>query len=488
MSNLTKQAFDWRKSAQVLSKDAGNDALHREVKKNLIDSECNRILVACSGGADSVFMLCLLWSKAEVLGVELVVAHYNHRWRGEDSEEDAQFVATIAKQFKCPFVLESCPKNEFGLTETSARSLRIDFLRAAAKDHNCQYIAFGHQQDDILETQLQRLARGSGADGLAAPRPVHHFDAYPTHIRPLLHLKAGTIRKMLRNNSIIWREDVSNQDIGIPRNALRHLIIPALQDAVEHDVNKGAARSRKLLEEEAVALDQLARDLLPQAFSSTKVLERLPLRSAPKAIARRALAAWLSTHQLITSLSATAVDKLVDLVYADTDNARLSAGASFIVINASTVWFESLGNSTLSLKPCSVKAGESILLSTGDFLETEFVLIDETLCRRLADGTINVNNEAYISASPKQRFLIRSRQPEDFFKPLGAPGRKKIKKWFTSRKIPIRERNLLPIVLMDSRVVAWVPGLPPADKLKINPTMKMALKLTYKIRKTTLTD
>lgn len=478
----------WPNAARALFRQSVRCSLDTSVIKLLSKSDIKRILVACSGGADSVFMLCLLWAQAETLGVKLVVAHYNHRWRGEDSDDDARFVATIAEQLECPFLVESCPKSEREPTETSARSLRINFLRAAAMEYSCQCIAFGHQQDDILETQLQRLARGSGAEGLAAPRPVHYFDTHPTHIRPLLNLTSGTIREMLKKNAVIWREDASNQDVGISRNALRHSVIPIFREAVEHDVNQGAARSRKLLEEDANALDQLARELLPLAFSGSKTLERALLKSVPRAVTRRALTVWLSVHQLNNSLGATAMDQLVDSVYADKDSVRLSASASFIVINTSSIWFESAESPILSLEPCSLRAGESILLSTGALLETEFVSIDETLLTRLANGTIDVNNEAYISASPNQSFLVRSRQPKDSFKPLGAPGGKKLKEWFTDRKIPIRERNSLPIVLTCSGVVVWVPGLPPADNLKINPTTKTALKLTYKIRKTTLSN
>ena len=484
MFEPTAQAFNWQESARLLSKNT----LHPKAKEFLIDQQCKRVLVACSGGADSVYTLCLLWAQKDVLGIELVVAHYNHRWRGQDSDEDAEFVETIAKQLECPFVTDAQPKAAAAMTETSARTLRIDFLRLAAREHDCQCIAFGHQQDDILETQLQRLARGSGVDGLAAPRPVHFFEAYPTHIRPLLHLTASVIREALGKRSIVWREDASNQNIKIARNALRHVVIPSLQDTLQHDVRKGAARSRMLLEEDAVALDQFSRGLLPEVFSGDEILERARLSAVPRAITRRALTTWLSAHQLSASLNASAVDRLVDAVYADRDKVRLSVGESFIVVDAATVRIESAGSPVVALEPCSVKAGESVVLSTGAVLETEFVPVDEALCKRLAAKTVNVNSEAYIAARPEQRFQIRSRQPGDCFKPLGAPGSKKLKQWFTDRKIPVRERNSLPLVLTEYGVVIWVPGFPPADDLKINTKMKTALKLTYKTRKTTLTD
>ena len=481
-------AFDWAESVKLLIKHSGGDSLHHKVGEFLRNSECRRVLVACSGGADSVFMLCQLWAHAEAFGIQLTVAHYNHRWRGEHAERDAKFVEEMSRQLKCPFVTEARPENEPATTETSVRPLRIRFLRTAAQAHGCQCIAFGHQQDDILETQLQRLARGSGTDGLAAPRPVHLFEAYPTHIRPLLHLRASVIREALQKSSIVWREDDSNKNVEIFRNALRHSVIPNLRDALGHDVSKGAARSRVLLEEDAVALNQIARKSFPEAFEGSKWLELDALRCAPRALTRRALTAWLSRHSLGTSLSAAAVDQLIDAVYAGKKTFRLSAGAFFIVADATAIRIESTQSADTLLEPCSLRVGESVTLSTLAVLKTKIVPVDETLRKRFSERAIDVTCEAYIALANEQIFQIRARRPGDTFRPLGAPGTKKLKNWFIDRHIPVRERNRLPLVVTNSGVIVWVPGLPPADDLKINASTKTALKLTYKTRKTTLTN
>lgn len=481
-------AFGWQEAAMLLSEQTGFETLHCDAERFLSRSECRCILVACSGGADSVFMLCRLWARREALGIQPVVAHYNHRWRGEDSESDARFVETMARQLECPFVMETRPEDVSAMTETRARALRIDFLRAAAREQGCQCIAFGHQQDDILETQLQRLARGSGTEGLAAPRPVHYFNTYPTHIRPLLHLKACVIRELLESCSIPWCEDASNKDVSIPRNAVRHSVIPSLQDALERDVSKGAARSRCLLEEDAVALDQFARQLLPEAFRGSDFLDRASICSVPRALARRALIAWVSLHPLSGFLSAAAVDQLVEAIYTEKELFRLSAGAAFITADSTTIRMESADLPVLPLEPCQLEAGESILLSTGALLETEIITVDEALRKLLSEGAVNVASEAYVTWTPGQTFNVRPRRPGDTFRPLGAPGHKKLKDWFIDRQFPAKERNQLPLVVTRSETIVWVPGLPPADDLKINESTKLALKLTYKTRKNNLTD
>ena len=476
----------WPEVARALYTENKGHSLHIRVLELLNDCSIRKVLVACSGGADSVFMLCQLWAQKEDLGIQLVVAHYNHCWRGEDSESDEEFVREMAHQLRCPFVTEARAENEPAMTETSARSLRIRFLRAAAGEYGCQCIAFGHQLDDILETQLQRLGRGSGVDGLAAPRPVHFFEEYPVHVRPLLHMRASTIRETLKENSIAWREDASNKNTQISRNALRHFVIPQLQDALKHDLIKGAARSRELLEEDAVALNQLAMKFLPEAFQKSSCLERSALRATPKALVRRALIAWTSSHHLSASLSAAAIEQLINAIYSEKEGFRLSAGSFFIVVDASTVQIESVDLCVLPLKPCSLKAGESATLSTGAILETEFIPVDGKLLERLSSGTVDVSCEAYVASAPGQVFQIRAREPGDFFQPLGAPGSKKLKDCLIDRKIPARERNLLPLVVTDSGTILWVPGLPPSQSRKINAKTKMALKLTYNTRKSSL--
>ena len=111
-------------------------------------------------------------ARAQEIGIQLHVAHYNHRWRSEASDADASFVKSLANSFNLPFLSDTRSEKEAAFTETTARMLRLDFLRKAAHLQHCDYIVFGHQLDDIIETQLQRIARGCASNGLAAPRPV----------------------------------------------------------------------------------------------------------------------------------------------------------------------------------------------------------------------------------------------------------------------------------------------------------------------------
>jgi tRNA(Ile)-lysidine synthase len=478
MSDAPKK-IHWPEAARALRARIQGDAFEPSVREHLRGA--GDVLVACSGGADSVYLLCLLVAESGKFGLRLRVAHYNHRWRGADSAADAAFVESLARAFDLPYLSEARPDNEAAFTETTARALRLDFLRKAALRCNCGYIVYGHQLDDIIETQLQRIARGCASDGLAAPRPVATFGGKPTHLRPLLHLRAGDIRMALNATGIPWREDSSNDDVSIARNALRHQIIPDLSEALVRDPAVGAARSRRLLEEDAAALDTLSRERLPEAYAHATVLQRSTLRTLPPALLRRALTEWLGGHDLIDSVGAPAMDLLMETLRSPRERYRMSAGAHYILIGAETLrWeHEDASDPHEALQPARLEPGEPVFLSSGYLMQAEVIELDDPLRQRIESGGIDPETEAVITYRDESSFEIRAWQPGDRFHPLGAPGGKKLKDCFIDRKIPSGERKTRPLVLNASGEVVWVPGFPPAESYKIEPSTKKALRLTY---------
>ncbi|MEM7791059.1 MAG: tRNA lysidine(34) synthetase TilS [Verrucomicrobiota bacterium] len=479
------QNIDWPAAAFALRDRLGAEAIEARVGKWLQDHTGDSVLVACSGGPDSMFTLCLLWAWSIELDINVVIGHYNHRWREEASNRDAAFMAEVAVALACTFELEERPENEAAFTETAARELRLNFLRRAAKKHGCAAIVLGHQQDDILETQLIRLSRGAGSEGLSAPRPVNSFPGYPDHIRPILHHRAGDIRMALNVCGIHWRHDSSNEDTRIPRNSLRIEVIPNLMKALEHDVQVGAARSRELLEEDAAALKSIAKARLPEAFRRARALKRKELQSEPRAITRRAITAWLSGHYLIGSLSAPGMEILLNAVYSKRPNYRLSVGATFVSLTESEVTIEReiKTRKSVAFDGRLIQVDETILLPTGGQIALEGVRLDGTLRERLAQGSIDSHSEAYFDSDPERPIEVRAWRPGDRFRPLGAPGTKKLKDWFIDRHIPQSERKSLPVVSLVDGEIIWVPGFPPADSLKIGPETDRALRLTYHSRK-----
>lgn len=477
---------DWPSLTKVLSERLHGRLFHPVVSDLLRRKRVSRILVACSGGADSIFLLSVLSDQAEKLGLKLIVAHYNHRWRGEASDADAEFVEDVAKSLNCEYVGGVRSSKEAAFTETTARALRLEFLRQEAAEQHCDWIALGHQMNDILETQLQRLGRGSGSEGLAAPRPISSFVGHPSHIRPILHLRRGEIRMHLNVCGLPWREDASNTDVVISRNALRHKVIPEMNIVLDRDASSGAARSRMLLEEDALALNLWVRERFSGVFEGQKILERRALKSAPRALTRRVLIEWLSRQGQIHSLSAAGMDLLVEAVYENRGKNKLSLGKSYICLNKEEVFIEQREPATPHqvIEPVQLNAGDSVILSSGRFLETEFVRLTANKREAVLNGKVDQKVEAYILCPVGEVLEVRGWRPGDRFRPIGAPGTKKLKDWFIDRHIPQKERKFAPIVLSSSQEVIWVPGFPPADSVKIGACAKVALRLTYENRET----
>lgn len=479
MSVLPKNT-NWLEAAHSLHQSAALHDFEPDVLEQLRGA--SKALIACSGGADSVYLLCMLVAKRK--GPKLIVAHYNHRWREQESDADAAFVESLSRDLDLAFICGNRPESVDAFNETTARKLRLDFLRQSARKHKCDVIVFGHHLDDIIETQLQRIARGCASDGLAAPRPVVNFEGQAKHLRPLINIRSKDIRVALAASSIPWREDSTNDDMSIPRNSLRKLIIPKVADLLGRDISLGAARTRRLLEEDARALDEITRKQYPDAYSRRPVLQRSALRLLHPALLRRALTQWLSGHNLINSVGPSALDILIDTLKSTRTTYRMSAGSKYIIFDAETISFQHIDNSSERevLQPVCIEVGKQIDLINGALIKIQkFNLCKDTI-RQVELGRVDSNKEAIISYEGESSFIVRSCEQGDRYFPLGAPGNKKLKKWFIDRKIPKLERKTYPVVINASGLIVWVPGFAPAESCKVKASTKEALRLTYQIR------
>ena len=483
MSNLENK-IDWPKLASAVADQASNEAIATEVLSWLEANKGTRILVACSGGADSVCLLLLLWGLRTEWQLSIRVAHYNHGWRAEVSDADASFVADLCESLGCEFFTEKKPSEVLALTETSARVLRHDFLNACAEKSECLAIALGHQRNDIFETQLQRLARGAGLEGLTAPRAVHFFEKKPVHLRPLLELSSDSIRALLQSNAVPWREDASNQDQSIARNALRGEVIPKIAEVMNRDPNVGAARSQSLLKADLDFIETSAREQIPAAFDNSKELDRVLFKSLHLAIARRALTSWLSFQGLAEAFNASGFEQLLNGLCSSKSKGRYSAGSKFVEFDTTQIW---VGCEPVipKLEPILLKINASHTLSTGANLSTEIVSVDSKLLQKLSEGAVNPRYECY-AAIQHSEFLISVREIKngDYFQAMGSPGRRKLKDSLMDKGFGSVERKSLPVVILNENEIVWTPGLPVAESFRITPKTKQALKLTYAISET----
>ncbi|MFO1447678.1 MAG: tRNA lysidine(34) synthetase TilS [Opitutaceae bacterium] len=296
--------------------------------------------VALSGGSDSVALLLLIWVHWPEQRNRLTVMHFNHRLRGKDSDDDSKFCRSVCRSLTVRFRTERWKqKDEHRITEANLRAARLDFFRRVMAKENCSVLWLGHQQDDIAETMLMRLARGSGLGGLIAPRPVHRFQGNRWHLRPLLTQRKQVIAGILRDLGIPWREDRSNAGDDYLRNRMRHRVLKAWQRAEPlRDVVACVADAREKLEEDATALDELTDAL--RALRSGR-LDLRKIKGAPKALVRRVLHRWrLALGDRCGQLSRQAFDTLLIAVMVGKPTRFSLGNAGFAVIRGFVLRFE----------------------------------------------------------------------------------------------------------------------------------------------------
>ena len=295
--------------------------------------------VAFSGGADSLALLLLLWAHWPGRRPGLVALHFNHRLRGAAADADERFCRRVCRGLGVRFRAGRWKNRNSGASEEEAREARFAFFDRTMLQIGARALWLGHQQDDIAETMLMRLARGSGTAGLAAPRPVQRVGSQ-LRVRPLLTVKKEEVAARLRECRIPWREDRTNAGRIYFRNRVRHQVVPAWKKAAERDVLAGVALARERLEEDDSALDAWVEELRP--FGRGGVLDVAILHNRPRALARRALHRWLLAQPLAGDLSRQGFEDLLGAVVAGESTRRSLGSNGFALIKNGRLRFERL--------------------------------------------------------------------------------------------------------------------------------------------------
>lgn len=285
------------------------------------------ILVAISGGADSVALLRGLLQLREPLKLTLRAAHLNHQLRGADADADAEWVAVLCQRCDVPCDIETAPilslaeQTRRGLEET-ARDARYDFLRATATRHGCDVVAVAHTADDQAETVLHHILRGTGLTGLRGMEWSRRLDDSTRLIRPMLAIWRSQVEEFLAELVQDFRQDQTNQDVSLTRNRLRHELLPRL----EQDFNPRVREHLCQLAEQAAGCEEATRiaadtlldaALLDQSEHVVR-LRRDALAQISRPLAREVFVLlWQRRNWTRQSMAFAHWDRLVDFVQAD---------------------------------------------------------------------------------------------------------------------------------------------------------------------------
>ena len=433
-------------------------AFKNHIKQNLPFLEESKLLVAISGGVDSV-VLTHLCKEAKL---DFALAHCNFNLRGNESDADESFVLELAEDldvevFIQNFDTESFAKNEKLSIQLAARQLRYDWFFELSEQLNFDYILTAHHADDNLETFLINLSRGTGLEGLKGIPEVNE-----TIVRPLLSFSREDIEDYAKTNHLKWREDSSNASTKYLRNKLRHDVIPVLKD-INPDVLANFQNTLAHLNDSSTIVEDAVDFFLNKAIVtindnqiSYKISEFEALNN-PKAYLFEifkdyGFTQWKDIENLLTAQSGKLVFSKTHQLLKDRDCLILSEISS------------EKNNEIVTI----LEEQNEIKLPNGILCIESVEEIGET------DKSI-----IYIDKKTlKYPLTVRHWEKGDYFYPLGMQGKKKLSKFFKDEKLSLLDKQKTLLLCSDHQVV-WVINHRADNRFKLTKQTQDILKIKY---------
>jgi tRNA(Ile)-lysidine synthase len=449
------------------------------------------VLVAVSGGPDSMALLHSLFELSDQLSLRLGVAHLNHCLRNDDSDSDEQFVRNTAKKYKLECFIEKLDiiekqKKHRSSIEELGREARYSFFNKIAANHHFDKIAVGHHQGDNAELVLLYMLRGSGALGIGGIPPLRE-----NIIRPLIKCTRKDILSYIELQQIDYKNDKSNLDTRFTRNRIRHELIPLLERNYNLKVTESLNRMSNILLLEESWIKELIAPLLDQATlskSDKQIIlnssELLKLHIAPlRRVLREAIT---QVKGNLRRISFSHIDSLINLVNKNRPDSSLDFPDQIrVTVNSNKVTISKENENLRLLKTSSLPVSFELSVNLSDISPKQTVFIDkinvsivfEKVNRQRIDNiTTQESNIALLDWDKLSPFLIiRNIRKGDKFRPIGMKGNQKIKNFFINNKVSIRKRKRTPLLLSDGQI-AWVAGFRISDAFKVTSTTTHVLK------------
>lgn len=509
--------LDTEKRWQQLNKQIG----HYAHKFRMLEPG-DRVLVAVSGGADSLLLLHWLHTQQQPLSLHIMVAHYHHSFRGQEADDDERAVHRFCADRHLPCLSQKGDVSAYAREhkrskQVAARECRYHFFDEMIRQHQMNKLALGHHADDQIETILMRFVRGAGLTGLAGISPVRRAEGYEM-IRPLLTLDKDQIVSGCRLLGFSTQNDSSNKDKSMPRNLVRHDIVPHLKQMNPHLPHVVQDMS-ELLQEEDRYLQQMAKLSMDEVIVSSEesliIVSAKKLRQSDIALQRRVILLLLSyinksSRDLWQRIH---IDQIIKLVQ------HQGAGSKYLdlpqSIVVSVVYDElRIAKQTRSLEKKSkqnqaffhkhnMKAFRSdydykmpidnnihVRFSIGQlFCEQIELAEDQGLIKNLTTelaGTSSTDplsnaDKAFVALFDIDEMLgplqLRNRRQGDRMTLLGMTGSKKVKDIFIDSKIEPAKRQLWPIIA-DQKQILWLPGIKRSSGAPLTNVSRHVLKVT----------
>ncbi len=435
------------------------------------------VLLAVSGGVDSVVMLEVIARLSAHLGFSFGVAHFDHGLR-DSSATDADFVRELAARYRVKgFVatgdVRRIADEEGRSLEETARRERYAFLERIARRHRYDTVMTGHSADDNAETLLMNLLRGSGVTGLAGIPPTRRLAGNMIVARPLLGEKRSDIEEFAVRTGLKWREDETNQSGEFTRNRVRRELMPLLgtfNPNVVETLNTTAGLMRDFDRYLSGAVETAVRvaltgDPIPGERIALDVRQ---LRHLQPAVRGEVIQRVMCETFDIPPISHAAVERGLDLIWKET-GARASLGGRFEALRDR--------EEIVLLKNPPLVRDVDKTFRIGETVEVADVMLKTTFFDN-GKPKFGANSKVeYIEADKlPEKLTIRSWREGDRFYPLGMKGEKKLSDFLIDQKVPLdRKRQVM--VVTDGKSIIWVCGMRIDERFKVRAETKRILKM-----------
>ena len=448
------------------------------------------VLIAVSGGPDSVVLAHVLHTLATDYRLRMAIAHLNHGLRGKDAGRDADFAADIARQLGLPFYMEKKDVRHFQQSarlspEEAGRRMRYGFFDEIAVRYGYSKIAVGHHSNDNAELVLMNLLRDSGPLGLSGIAPVRDGKI----VRPLIHLKRSEIDSYIAERKLAFVTDTSNADLSFTRNRIRHQLIPELQKAYNPAIIETLNRLATIIQAENLWLESILgqdfNDCIAVKGSGTVSLDLDRLEGLAAAARRRIMRrAIRSVKKDLRRITLAHIDAMLNLADKNPgmgcldlpDGIRVVLKAAELTIsnrqhNAGSGAEGAAGAAVMDYRYTISPPGAISIRETGATIEFAEIGIDD-----LPEFHTIGNNLAFFDRDRLQApLVVRNARPGDRFSPLGLNGTQKVKKYFSDHKIYGPRRRLCPLLLSAGKIV-WLVGHRIDNRAKVVSTTRRILK------------
>lgn len=450
------------------------------------------VLVGVSGGPDSMALLHVLIALVPRLHLRLGVAHLNHGLRKEDSDCDAEFVASIARQLGLPNYVQKMDVRSYQKInrlslEEAARHVRYDFYYAVAKTNGYDKIALGHHADDNAELVLMHIFRGSGTRGVSGIPPVRGEKI----IRPLIDLKKSEILDFLARKKIAYISDLSNKDTQYLRNRIRHHLIPSLKSSYNPKISETLIRMASITRVEEDWIEDILNPIFEESvieinddkiILSAQYVDRLHI-AAKRRIFRRAIARVKGD---LKRISLSHIESAIRLLKKKSgygcldlpDRIRIYLEGDNLVICQERYALRELQSDARKSVTCdfeySLSEPGSIFIKEINTHIRFSVISSDGLPECFHAGHqvafVDMDNISF-------PLIVRNVRSGDRFTPLGMTGSQKVNRFFSNKKIPKIERIKCPVLTDGEGKIIWVAGHRIDEFFRVLPLSKIVLKI-----------